>query len=113
MNKKSNPQMTQMNADGIARSKHLRKSASSADKGESPAAPDPLFGRIVTILEQARGAVVRVREIRQIGSGVLRTLVEDISGRRSMGSVGSNLCQWGMNRRGGIAYEKRASTGCL
>ena len=83
-------------------------------KANVPAAkPEELFGRIVTILEQARGAVVRVCEIRQIGSGVLPALAEGLCGWRSARSVGSNVCQWGMNRRGGEAYEKRAGTGCL
>ena len=151
-------------------------------KGKASAAkPEELFGRIVTILEQARGAVVRavntnmvlaywligreiveevqrgkgrakygekliddlsarlkarygkgfsttnlryfrtfytvyadrVPEIRQIGSGVLPALAEGLCGWRSARSVGSNVCQWGMNRRGGEAYEKRAGTGCL
>ena len=95
MSKKKNPQMTQMSTDGIARAKHPRKSASSADKGTPPAAPDPLFGRIVSILEQARGNVVRAVNTNMVLAYWLigREIVHDLQAGEERAEYGEKVVE--------------------
>ena len=84
MNK--NPQITQMNADK-KRKNHPRKSATSADS--------PLFDRVVSILEQARGNVVRAVNSNMVLAYWLigREIVQEIQGGKGRAKYGEQVVE--------------------
>ena len=84
MNK--NPQITQMNSDK-KRKNHPRKSATSADS--------PLFDRVVSILEQARGNVVRAVNSNMVLAYWLigREIVQEIQGGKGRAKYGEQVVE--------------------
>lgn len=75
--RKLHPQFAQRSADKTTK-KHLRKSASSAE--------NPLFDRVVSILEQARQNVVRAVNTNMVLAYWLigREIVQDVQGGGNM-----------------------------
>jgi hypothetical protein len=85
MSKGKNPRIAQMCADKDAHAKHPRKSVSSAD--------NLLFDRVVSILEQARGNVVRAVNTGMVTAYWLigREIVEAVQGGEERAEYGKEL----------------------
>jgi predicted nuclease of restriction endonuclease-like (RecB) superfamily len=106
MSKKS-PQIAGMSADkNKPAKKHLRKSATSAD--------NPLFDRIVTILEQARGNVVRAVNTNMVLAYWLigREIVEEVQHGKGRAEYGDNVIE-DLSARLSERYGKGYSTPVL
>jgi len=88
MSKRKNPQIAQMDADKTKQpGDHLRKSAPSAD--------NPLFDRVVTILEEARGRVVRAVNTQMVTAYWLigREIVEAVQGGEERAAYGKQVLE--------------------